>query len=456
MADLDFRDIEVDRRADGLPAEFGRGPAIADLQDHRRRRDLAAAHHQPRTEGILGLHGFLGSHARDYRRRSRGGDGRFTILTTIDGATWQKLKGSAANKDEGAFAASGTCVFTRGTREAWFGTGGLGGARVFHSEDGGQTWSIAKTPIRHDSANAGIFSLAFSDGLARSGGGGRLHETGRNPPGTSRSQTTAARPGRAGGTCQAATDRPFGAAMQTFASPPGLRVPISRRTAARAGSSSAAGRLQRDRRIRRGNQRPDRYFNASRAAVAISGSASDARRVSAARAEAFLLARRSYTRVSFSASESSGKRAQGSLGPMGPVVSRSARIQIEPRRAGGSRGQRDFGRRPFEHGARRSHAVGSPAHRNRAGARFRHSQAGGGSGGRTALHRAAQGRRWCSEKCSARGSCHCRRPPAGQPLNRRWSHCRIYARSGNDRSPSRKESSPSQPSSISRIAAPLS
>jgi photosystem II stability/assembly factor-like uncharacterized protein len=56
-------------------------------------------------------------------------------------------------------------VFTRGTREAWFGTGGVGGARVFHSEDGGQTWSIAKTPIRHDSASAGIFSLAFSDAL---------------------------------------------------------------------------------------------------------------------------------------------------------------------------------------------------------------------------------------------------------------------------------------------------
>jgi photosystem II stability/assembly factor-like uncharacterized protein len=94
-------------------------------------------------------------------------DGRFTIMTTGDGDTWQKIKGPSANKDEGAFAASGTCVFTRGTREAWFGTGGLGGGRVFHSEDGGQTWSVAKTPIRHDSVNAGIFSLAFLD--ARNG-----------------------------------------------------------------------------------------------------------------------------------------------------------------------------------------------------------------------------------------------------------------------------------------------
>jgi photosystem II stability/assembly factor-like uncharacterized protein len=92
-------------------------------------------------------------------------DGRFAILTTSDGATWQMIKGPSANKDEGAFAASGTCVFTRGAREAWFGTGGIGGGRVFHSEDAGKTWSAAKTPIRHDSASAGIFSLAFSDAL---------------------------------------------------------------------------------------------------------------------------------------------------------------------------------------------------------------------------------------------------------------------------------------------------
>jgi photosystem II stability/assembly factor-like uncharacterized protein len=36
---------------------------------------------------------------------------------------------------------------------------------VFHTEDGGKTWSVAKTPIRHDSASAGIFSLAFTDAL---------------------------------------------------------------------------------------------------------------------------------------------------------------------------------------------------------------------------------------------------------------------------------------------------
>jgi photosystem II stability/assembly factor-like uncharacterized protein len=90
-------------------------------------------------------------------------DGRFTLFATSDGASWRKLKGPPAAKGEGAFAASGTCLVTRGTREVWFATGGPGGARVFHSTDGGETWSIAKTPVRNDLASAGIFSMAFSD-----------------------------------------------------------------------------------------------------------------------------------------------------------------------------------------------------------------------------------------------------------------------------------------------------
>jgi photosystem II stability/assembly factor-like uncharacterized protein len=91
-------------------------------------------------------------------------DGHFTILTTSDaGATWHTQKTPAAVPNEGAFAASNSCLVVRGSREVWFGTGGPGGARVFHSKDAGQTWTVAKTPIRNDGASAGIFSLAFSD-----------------------------------------------------------------------------------------------------------------------------------------------------------------------------------------------------------------------------------------------------------------------------------------------------
>jgi photosystem II stability/assembly factor-like uncharacterized protein len=91
-------------------------------------------------------------------------DGHFTVLTTSDaGATWHTQKTPSAVPNEGAFAASNSCLVVRGSREVWFGTGGLGGARVFHSTDAGQTWTVAKTPIRNDGASAGIFSLAFSD-----------------------------------------------------------------------------------------------------------------------------------------------------------------------------------------------------------------------------------------------------------------------------------------------------
>ncbi len=92
-------------------------------------------------------------------------DGRFVILTTEGGRNWRRRQLPPALANEGAFAASNSCLVTRGKRDVWFGTGGPSGARVYHSKDGGRTWTVAGTPLRHDSAGAGIFSLAFADGL---------------------------------------------------------------------------------------------------------------------------------------------------------------------------------------------------------------------------------------------------------------------------------------------------
>jgi photosystem II stability/assembly factor-like uncharacterized protein len=104
-------------------------------------------------------------------------NGRFVIYLTSDGVTWQPQKGPPANSNEGAFAASNSCLVVRGGHEAWFATGGQGGGRVIHSEDGGKTWSAAKTPVRHDSESAGIFSLAFSDSLHGIAVGGDYKDT---------------------------------------------------------------------------------------------------------------------------------------------------------------------------------------------------------------------------------------------------------------------------------------
>ena len=107
-------------------------------------------------------------------------DGQFVVLTTANGGqTWQRRKLPPALADEGAFAASNSCLVLRvvhGKREIWFGTGGPSGARVFHSDDGGGHWEVAGTPLRHDSAGAGIFSLAFADATHGVAVGGEIVE----------------------------------------------------------------------------------------------------------------------------------------------------------------------------------------------------------------------------------------------------------------------------------------
>jgi photosystem II stability/assembly factor-like uncharacterized protein len=101
-------------------------------------------------------------------------DGKFPLISTSDGMTWNPVavkKMPSALPSEGAFAASGTCIATFGKNDVWFGTGGPA-ARVFHSLDRGQTWSVAETPILHGAATQGVFSLAFwsaKDGIAVGG-----------------------------------------------------------------------------------------------------------------------------------------------------------------------------------------------------------------------------------------------------------------------------------------------
>lgn len=88
-------------------------------------------------------------------------DGKFLLLATEDGRHWRELprdKMPAALPNEGCFAASNSAVLLDGD-ELYFGTGGPA-ARVFHSPDRGQTWSVTETPILSGKASAGIFSLA--------------------------------------------------------------------------------------------------------------------------------------------------------------------------------------------------------------------------------------------------------------------------------------------------------
>lgn len=101
-------------------------------------------------------------------------DGKFPLISTSDGMTWNQVvvkNMPAALPNEGAFAASGTCIATYGKNDVWFGTGGPA-ARVFHSSDRGKTWTVAETPILHGAATQGVFALVFwttKDGVAVGG-----------------------------------------------------------------------------------------------------------------------------------------------------------------------------------------------------------------------------------------------------------------------------------------------
>jgi photosystem II stability/assembly factor-like uncharacterized protein len=166
-ADLDFRGVQaLDGQTAWLmssgPGEKSRIYMTADAGGH-----WSPLYTNPDAKGFFDAVAFW-----DARRGVVLGDpveGQFVILTTGDGGhTWQRRKLPAALPNEGAFAASNSCLrvrIVRGEREVWFGTGGPSGARMFHSRDGGLHWDVADTPLRHDGPGAGIFSLCLASPL---------------------------------------------------------------------------------------------------------------------------------------------------------------------------------------------------------------------------------------------------------------------------------------------------
>jgi len=87
-------------------------------------------------------------------------DGKFVILTNLDGEHWTELPREnmpAALPNEGAFAASNSSLCLDG-KNIYFGTGGPA-ARLFASHDLGRTWTAAETPIISGNASSGIFSI---------------------------------------------------------------------------------------------------------------------------------------------------------------------------------------------------------------------------------------------------------------------------------------------------------
>ena len=100
-------------------------------------------------------------------------NGKFLLLATSDGTQWKELTGDRmppALPREGAFAASDSSLLLYGKSDLYFATGGAA-ARVFHSRDSGQTWTVGVTPVLSGASSQGIFSIVRAgDALVVVGG----------------------------------------------------------------------------------------------------------------------------------------------------------------------------------------------------------------------------------------------------------------------------------------------
>lgn len=99
--------------------------------------------------------------------------GRFPLAATTDGEGWTLRWGPDAQAGEGGFAASGTCLITRGDSTVLIGTGNAASARVLRSDDRGETWDAVTTPVV-SGEGAGITTLSFLDDRAGVALGGDL------------------------------------------------------------------------------------------------------------------------------------------------------------------------------------------------------------------------------------------------------------------------------------------
>jgi photosystem II stability/assembly factor-like uncharacterized protein len=90
-------------------------------------------------------------------------DGKFVLLRTSDGQHWERLnaEGLQALPQEGAFAASNSCLRVDRNSGINFVTGGPA-ARMFHSSDEGKTWSVRDLSMAKGKASSGAFSIAVN------------------------------------------------------------------------------------------------------------------------------------------------------------------------------------------------------------------------------------------------------------------------------------------------------
>jgi photosystem II stability/assembly factor-like uncharacterized protein len=104
-------------------------------------------------------------------------DQELYLLKTEDGKHWQRVKSSHLPKisnGEHAFAASNSVAVVN-NNQIWMASGGVK-SNVYFSNDGGEVWTVQKTPIVSGEQMKGIFSMDFYDSQIGFIGGGDYDE----------------------------------------------------------------------------------------------------------------------------------------------------------------------------------------------------------------------------------------------------------------------------------------
>lgn len=161
---LQFRDVEAVDAATAYLMSAGNGPLsrIYKTTDAGRSWTLQFTNIEPK--GFFDCMSFWDAdHGLAF---SDSFDGHFYAVETADGgAHWTVVppgRFPASLPDEGAFAASGTCLATHGRSRAWIATGATGTPRVLRTVDGGRSWQAALVPIP-GGPTAGLTSISFRD-----------------------------------------------------------------------------------------------------------------------------------------------------------------------------------------------------------------------------------------------------------------------------------------------------
>ena len=163
--------------------------------------------------------------------------GRFPVIRTTDGETWQDIGDQLpqALNGEFAFAASGTCVAAQGGNRAWIATGGASTARILATTDGGNSWQAYATPLVSN-PSAGAFTVAFRDPFNGIVAGGDLDPENPSP------ENRVAISGDGGQTWQLVEEPPFDGAVFGLSYVTGVRLTVVATGPAGAAWSSDEGR----------------------------------------------------------------------------------------------------------------------------------------------------------------------------------------------------------------------